>query len=75
MNDKRHQELMWMWIFWGAAEIYELLIQEWAFLGQDVWQEGTGSILLSILEIHSEMVSGIKMERNKWKKMEELRVQ
>lgn len=37
--------------------------------------EGTGCVLLSVLAIHSEMVSGVKVEITNCKEMEEARAQ
>lgn len=50
--------------FGGQWKICSLLIRGWAFLGQNVWQEGTGSVLLSMFEIISKMVRGVKLGLN-----------
>lgn len=60
MDKERHEKLMWNVTVWGQQEKC-ISCLEWAFLGLGVCKEGTGCVLLSVLEIHSEMVSGVKV--------------
>ena len=61
MDEERHEKLMWNVTVLGAAENV-FPVWGWSFLGPSVCKEGTGYVLLSVLAIHSEMVSGVKVE-------------
>ena len=61
MDEERHEKLMWNVTVLGAAENV-FPVWGWSFLGPSVCKEGTGQVLFSVLAIHSEMVSGVKVE-------------
>ena len=76
MNDKRQQELMWVWIFGGTAGNKFAVDSGMGIFRAGVWEEGTGSQYL--VEYTGDSLwngSGVKMEPNNWKKMEVLRAQ
>ena len=74
MDEERHEKLKWNVTVLGAAENV-FPVWGWSFLGPGMCKEGTGYGLLSVLVIHSQMVSRVKVEITNCKEVKEARAQ